>query len=320
MNNLIPIRSGQLAGEAVQTINARDLHKFLEVHRDFSNWIKGRIDEYGFEEGKDFRSILSKSSDHFSPKRVKNGRGRPSIDYHLSIDMAKELAMVEKNDKGRQARRYFIECERRAKAAAAPAPGAIPGPAYLPACDSSAMTEAFLAECTMVAPGERIQAYLLYNAFVTWCRSQGFASIPSSIMFSKAVGRRFSRMKANVYYWLSLALRPAGAPSTSFRAAPAALPAADAAFFRQASRLSSDFYDVFRDALVRCDELYRDHRALLRRHFPRAEHDHDVAELLRNFEGSGLSMIETADDAFNAALRQMRSAERVYRLAVRDRA
>lgn len=95
---------------------------------------------------------------------------------------------------------------------------------------------------------------------------------------------------------------------------------ADAAFFRQASRLSADFYDVFREALVRCDELYREHRSLLRRHFPRAEQDHDVAELLRNFEGSGLSMIETADDAFNAALRQMRSAERVYRLAVRDRA
>jgi hypothetical protein len=214
---------------------------------------------------------------------------------------------------------YF---EHRTKAAAAPAPGAIPGPAYLPAFDSATMVEAFLAECTMVAPGERIQAYLLYSAFVAWCHSQGFATIPSSIMFSKTVGRRFSRMKANVYYWLSLALRPAGSPACPRRAAPAALPAAgaDAAFFRQASRLSADFYDVFREALVRCDELYREHRSLLRRHFPRAEHDHDVAELLRNFEGSGLSMIETADDAFNAALRQMRSAERVYRLAVRDRA
>jgi hypothetical protein len=129
-------------------------------------------------------------------------------------------------------------------------------------------------------------------------------------------------MKANVYYWLSLVLRPAGSPERPFLAAPAALPAygADAAFFRQASRLSADFYDVFREALVRCDELYREHRSLLRRHFPRVEQDHDVAELLRNFEGSGLSMIETADDAFNAALRQMRSAERVYRLAVRGRA
>jgi hypothetical protein len=185
-----------------------------------------------------------------------------------------------------------------------------------------AVAEAFLAECVTAVPGQRTAAGDLYNAFTEWCHARSLPDVPSSIVFGRVVLRRFDRKKASRTYWLGLALHPAGRPERPRLAAPVALPAygADAAFFRQASRLSADFYDVFREALVRCDELYREHRSLLRRHFPRAEQDHDVAELLRNFEGSGLSMIETADDAFNAALRQMRSAERVYRLAVRGRA
>ena len=109
MTNLIPIHSGQLAGEVVQTINARDLHAFLAVETRFNDWITRRVEEYGFEPDKDFC---------YSKLSSKQGRGgQNQVDYHLSIDMAKELAMVEKTDKGRQARRYFIDCERRAKAA-----------------------------------------------------------------------------------------------------------------------------------------------------------------------------------------------------------
>lgn len=117
MNSLIPISSGTIAGEALSTINARDLHRFLEVQTAFKDWIVRRIEEYGFEEGQDFCSILSKSSG-----------GRPAKDYHLSLDMAKELAMVEKTPKGREARRYFIECERRAKALASGAAAAPASP------------------------------------------------------------------------------------------------------------------------------------------------------------------------------------------------
>ena len=63
MTSLIPIRSGQLAGEPVQTVNARDLHAFLEVGRDFSTWVKDRIEEYGFSEGTDFvTSVLAPQS------------------------------------------------------------------------------------------------------------------------------------------------------------------------------------------------------------------------------------------------------------------
>nr|WP_319637584.1 antA/AntB antirepressor family protein [Brucella sp. HL-2] len=88
----------------MQTVNARDLHYFLEVGSVFKDWIARRIADYGFEDGKDFCSFLSESSG-----------GRPSKEYHLSLDMAKELSMVERNEKGKRARQYFIECERRAK-------------------------------------------------------------------------------------------------------------------------------------------------------------------------------------------------------------
>lgn len=90
-----------------ETVNARELHQFLEVGRDFSNWIKDRIEKYGFQEGEDFVTEVSANSGEKG--------GRPQIQYHLSLDMAKELSMVENNDKGRQARLYFIEVEKKAR-------------------------------------------------------------------------------------------------------------------------------------------------------------------------------------------------------------
>lgn len=101
---LIPVVSTTLDGTDVQTVNARDLHAFLEITTEFRNWIARRIEEYGFSEGQDFRSFLTES----------NG-GRPAKEYSITLDMAKELAMVERNEKGKQARVYFIECERRAR-------------------------------------------------------------------------------------------------------------------------------------------------------------------------------------------------------------
>lgn len=112
IKTLIPVAAGEIGGEAVQTVNARDLHAFLEVGKDFSTWIKDRIDQYGFVENQDFVC---------SPVSGSEGRGGHNRkDYHLAIDMAKELSMVERNHKGKEARQYFIECERQAKAAADP--------------------------------------------------------------------------------------------------------------------------------------------------------------------------------------------------------
>jgi anti-repressor protein len=104
MNELIKIEDRPIGNDQVQTINARELHAFLEVKSEFRHWIKNRIDDFGFAEEQDF--VTS----------VKNYRGGESKDYHVTLDMAKELAMVERNEKGKQARQYFIECERRVKA------------------------------------------------------------------------------------------------------------------------------------------------------------------------------------------------------------
>lgn len=103
MEEIIKIeeRNGQ------QAVNARELHQFLESKQEFANWIKGRIAKYGFIENQDFEVF-----DNF----VKNSQGgRPSIEYAITMDMAKELCMVENNERGKQARRYFIECEKKLK-------------------------------------------------------------------------------------------------------------------------------------------------------------------------------------------------------------
>lgn len=88
--------------EGHQMIDARRLHKWLRVKRGFAHWITDRITDYSFEEASDFRSILTKT------------RGRPRTDYLLTLDMAKELAMVERTDIGRATRRYFIKMEQAA--------------------------------------------------------------------------------------------------------------------------------------------------------------------------------------------------------------
>ena len=107
---LVPVFTGTLADRTVQLCDARALHTFMQVRRDFSNWIKGRIRKFGFVAGEDYISISR------SPELASGNRGA-SIDYHLTLDMAKELAMVENNEQGRAARRYFIECERQVQAA-----------------------------------------------------------------------------------------------------------------------------------------------------------------------------------------------------------
>lgn len=103
MKELIKIDRQEVAGKSIQTVNARDLHAFLESKQQFADWIKNRIKKYSFTENADFTVIHNSMNNH---------DGRPAVDYHLSLDMAKELSMVERNAKGKEARLYFIECER----------------------------------------------------------------------------------------------------------------------------------------------------------------------------------------------------------------
>ena len=114
MNELIQLQSQTINGNTVETVNARELHAFLESKQDFSTWIKNRINEYDFTENQDF--VV------FHKKMENPNGGRPSQEYFITLDMAKELAMVERNDKGKQARKYFIECEKKLKEQTAPQP------------------------------------------------------------------------------------------------------------------------------------------------------------------------------------------------------
>ncbi|QSB50732.1 phage antirepressor KilAC domain-containing protein [Leuconostoc falkenbergense] len=101
MQEIIKINQNE-QGEA--RVNARDLHDALNVKARFNDWIT-RMIEYGFTEGIDFYSFLSKTQ---------NG-GRPSVEYNLTISMAKEVAMLQRNDKGKEVRNYFIQVEDRYK-------------------------------------------------------------------------------------------------------------------------------------------------------------------------------------------------------------
>jgi phage anti-repressor protein len=104
--NLIPVFTTEICGVPMQAVDARELLTFLGVKRDFPTWIKKRIADYGFVENQDY--LLTQTGEQL-PSGTKY-----RFDYHLSLDMAKELAMVERNDMGRTIRRYFIECEQRA--------------------------------------------------------------------------------------------------------------------------------------------------------------------------------------------------------------
>lgn len=83
------------------TVSARELHEFLGIETRYNDWFR-RMCEYGFSEGQDFYSFLSKTSDG----------GRPAQDAQLTIDMAKEICMLQRNEKGKQARQYFIQLEK----------------------------------------------------------------------------------------------------------------------------------------------------------------------------------------------------------------
>lgn len=97
----------KLDGHVSMSVNARELHIFLENKKRFSDWIKSRIEKYGFIESEDYVVLL-----HQSVKQKGSG-GHNKTEYFLSLDMAKELAMVEATPQGKKARKYFIECEKQ---------------------------------------------------------------------------------------------------------------------------------------------------------------------------------------------------------------
>lgn len=105
---IVPVISGQIGGRETNIASARALHKALGVGRDFTTWIKGRISQYGFAVGVDYITVENLSSPVSGSAKF---RQQIEHDYLLSLDMAKEVAMVERNEQGRSVRRYFIQCE-----------------------------------------------------------------------------------------------------------------------------------------------------------------------------------------------------------------
>lgn len=101
MNELIKITEHN----GNQAVSARDLHKFLEITERFSSWFE-RMLQYGFVENQDFTSAKSFTL-------VNNGAQREIDDYALTLDCAKEISMIQRSKKGKEAREYFIECEKQ---------------------------------------------------------------------------------------------------------------------------------------------------------------------------------------------------------------
>ena len=99
MDELIPLTER----EGAQAVMGRDLHAFLGIGKDYTTWFRD-MTGYGFTAGQDFSPISGKTSEL---------GGRPRQDHIISLDMAKEIAMIQRTEKGKQARQYFIEVEKR---------------------------------------------------------------------------------------------------------------------------------------------------------------------------------------------------------------
>jgi anti-repressor protein len=134
---LLPVEQTK---KGAQIVNARALHEYLEVKTRFNDWFARRVQEYGFQENVDYAQVkLTASEPDYS--------FLSKLDYAIKLDVAKELAMVERNEKGRHARRYFIACEQKLLHPSTPA---------LPATFAAALRQ--LAE--QVEENERIQQQL----------------------------------------------------------------------------------------------------------------------------------------------------------------
>lgn len=100
-SRLITVFNGTIQNTLIQLCNARELHTFVESKREYATWIKERIADYGFQQDEDYIIVTERTN------------GRPRKEYHITLDMGKELGMVERNEKGRIIRKHFIEIEKR---------------------------------------------------------------------------------------------------------------------------------------------------------------------------------------------------------------
>ena len=194
MNEIIPLTN---TAEGDQAVMGRDLHTFLEVKSNYTEWF-GRMEGYGFAEGQDF--IRNSES---------NGRGRPTVDHVITLDMAKEISMIQRTDKGKQARQYFIEIEKRhrAQAPAIPQTYAAALRAAADAEDRANALEAKVTEDapkveyhdTFVAPETDVMTIGDFGAHFGMTQPETFEALNGAkLIYRKTVGREYSKKKKAV--------------------------------------------------------------------------------------------------------------------------
>lgn len=130
MRELIPLTEQG----GIQAVMGRDLHDFLEVKEPYTDWLPRMID-YGFSAGQDFIQKNLIGQDRL-------GRRRETTNHIISLDMAKEIAMIQRTERGKQARQYFIEVEKQARR---------------PKIDGSEITRMELIQIAMNAETERLE-------------------------------------------------------------------------------------------------------------------------------------------------------------------
>lgn len=220
-SQLVPVVPGTIGNTQCLTIDGRTLHGVLGVRRDFSTWMKGRISKYGFVQGQDFEVFAKtgENSELDSPNlgnQKNHGGDRRSMEYRCTLGMGKELCMVENNEQGRVARRYFIECERRLLSSLPsqpPAPDAAISPAER--AELKALVDAKLSAAPAAVQGKaRAEIWTRFNRHF---RIAEYAQLPAG----KMPDAREYLIQLSVK-----ALQPAPQPvATALPAAPASAPA-----------------------------------------------------------------------------------------------
>lgn len=160
MNAILPIVAETPIGtDTVQTVRGRDVHAFLDVRKDFSDWMKAQIERARLKEGRDYvievspQKGVNPSTQNCAQSDQRVSGGRPRTEYHLTLDAAKHVGMMSGTDRGHDLREYFLECERKAKAQAP----AIAVPQSLPealrlAADLAEQVATQKAEIAVLAP------------------------------------------------------------------------------------------------------------------------------------------------------------------------
>ena len=113
------IEKREINGELVNAVLARDVWRALDSKQEYANWFKRRVDQSGFVEGEDYRLLDKLIKQNIDEELIEPGSGGSNrVDHAVSIDMAKHLGMMERNEKGKDVRQYFIDAEKKSRAIA----------------------------------------------------------------------------------------------------------------------------------------------------------------------------------------------------------